>query len=158
MSRTAIIPKFRILWFRNQARYWPENSENDINLDLLMPYEFKIVRGYLVLDSGIWWREVKLCYGQWRSFEAEGVSAWWRKQHKHLHSFFCFLLAETTWTSTRLTKQRLPALTPSLISLVETTLNYSSVQDQETPLSLNWINLNKSINQISHRAVLCSHI
>ena len=56
MSRTAIIPKFKMRWFTNEGRYLGEKlcvCRFNINLVPLMPDEDKTSSGSLVLDLRI---------------------------------------------------------------------------------------------------------
>ena len=41
VSRTAITQKFKMLWFKNEARYWASKLQTDLNLAPLMPDEDK---------------------------------------------------------------------------------------------------------------------
>ena len=41
MSRTAITLKFKMLWFRNEARYGAVKLQTDIKISSLMPHEDK---------------------------------------------------------------------------------------------------------------------
>ena len=57
MSRTALILKFKMCLFLDEASYWAEKLLTDINLPPLMPDEGNNFGGSLVLDFRKWWRQ-----------------------------------------------------------------------------------------------------
>ena len=59
MSRIAITLKFKMRWFPDEASYWAEKLQTDVNFPRLKPDVDKNFDGSLVLDFGKWWRHMQ---------------------------------------------------------------------------------------------------
>ena len=58
----AIILKFKMRWFPDEASYWAEKLYTDINIAHFMPEEDRNGGVSLVLDFRTWWRQVQAIF------------------------------------------------------------------------------------------------